>query len=104
VIQLAGSVAIIITATLATACPIVYGAFHKWWRAPGSRHLFWFMAVVALVLDLWSLRLVIPDGDWFLIVRLGAFTLLPWVFGWRLLIIVKAVLAERRERKEYGSR
>ncbi len=101
-IQLTGSVLIVITAILATACPVVYGAFHRWWTTPTGRHLFSFMTVIAVIVDLWALRLIIPDGDWFVAVRLAAFALLPWVLAWRLLIIVKAVIAEKRERREAG--
>lgn len=102
-IQLAGSVLIVLCAVLATASPVVYGAYHKWWRSSTGRHIFTYMTVLAVVVDLWALRLVVPEGGWFVVVRLVAFSLLPWVFAWRLLIIVKAVLAEKRERKEGGN-
>lgn len=103
-IQLAGSVLIVITAILATACPVVYGVFHRWWRSATGRHIFSFMAALAVPLDLAVIRLVLGDSVVFQLIRLAAFTLLPWVLAWRLLILVKAVIAERKQGKEGDSR
>lgn len=99
-IQLAGSVEIILCAVLATACVLVYGIFHRWWRFPGGRHIFSFMAALAVTFDLAVIRFVMGDSVTFQLIRLAAFTLLPWVLAWRLLILVNAVIAERRQRKE----
>jgi hypothetical protein len=100
VIQLAGSVLVVVSAALVTACVVVYGAFHKWWRSPGGRHIFSFMAALAVSFDLGVIRLAAGDSEWFQVLRLLAFTFIPWVLGWRLVLLVRAVIAERKEQKE----
>ena len=105
-IQLLGSALIVIAVVLLSACTVVYGTQFRWWRDPTGRHLFAFMAVFALAICLWSGRLVAvglsygagEPGPWPLI-RLGVFVLIDWVLAWRLLIIIRALPAERRRRK-----
>ncbi|MFF3443659.1 hypothetical protein [Streptosporangium sp. NPDC002721] len=97
-IRLAGSVLIGVTTVLAVACVVVHQLLARWWRTSSGRHVFTFEAVLALSLSLWSLRLVIPEGDWFQVVRLVAFAGMPFVLAWRIRIIVQTWRKGRRER------
>ncbi|TQS30068.1 hypothetical protein [Microbispora sp. KK1-11] len=94
-----GSVLIVCTAVLADACTLVYGFGFRWWRDSTGRHLFSFMASIGLVASLWAVRLLAGDTPWFAGARLAAFGLVPWVLGWRLLIILRALPQERQRRR-----
>lgn len=95
-----GTVLILSSALLATACVVAQGLLARWWRTSAGRHTFAFMGVFALCLDLWALRIVVPDGSWFLAARLAAFTFVPVVLAWRLDIIIRTWQRERRKRSE----
>lgn len=94
-----GTVLILISAALATACVVAQSLLARWWKTQAGWHTFVFQGVVALCLDLWSLRIVIPEGSWFLAARLAAFMGVPVVLGWRLEIIIRTWRRERRRRK-----
>lgn len=95
-----GTVLILTSAALATACVVAQGLLARWWKTGAGRHTFVFQGVFALCLDLWAVRLVVPEGDWFLVARLVAFTGVPVVLGWRLEIIIRTWRRERRKRKD----
>lgn len=99
-VQHLGTVLILTSASLATACVVAQGMLARWWKTPAGRHTFVFQGVFALCLDLWALRIVVPDGSWFLVARLAAFCGVPVVLGWRLDIIIRTWQRERRKRKE----
>lgn len=102
-IRLAGSLLIGVTTVLAVACVVVHQLLARWWKTGSGRHVFTFEAVLALSLSLWSLRLIVPEGDWFQVVRLVAFAGMPFVLAWRIRIIVQTWRKERRRRVEEGS-
>lgn len=97
-LQLAGSVLVVVSAVLAWACVIAQALLARWWATAAGRHVFAFQAVLALCLGLWAVRLVWPEGDWFRLVRLAAFTGVPVVLAWRLQIIVQTWRRGRRQR------
>jgi hypothetical protein len=99
-VQHLGTVLILTSALLATACVVVHTVLARWWRTNAGRHTWAFEAVIALCLDLWALRLIVPEGDWFLGARLVAFMGVPVVLGWRLDIIIRTWQRERRKRSE----
>lgn len=98
VLRQAGTVLIVVSAVLAVACVAVHSVLARWWRTPAGRHTFSFELVIASSLSLWTLRLAVPDGDWFQVVRLAAFAFVPLVLGWRLLIIVQTWRRGRRRK------
>ncbi|PZG20590.1 putative phage holin [Nonomuraea aridisoli] len=108
----AGSVLVVVSTLLALSCVVIYSLTAGWWRSPMGRHLFSFMAVLAAGLSLWSVQLL-TSGRFagptdthllWLYVRALAFLAFAWVLSWRLVIIARAQLAERRvRRKEKGS-
>lgn len=95
-----GTALVVTSAALAVACVVAQGMLARWWKSPAGRHVMAFQAVLAACLGLWALRLVVPDGAWFIALRLAAFTGVPVVLGWRLLIIVQTWRRMRREHRE----
>lgn len=95
----AGTVLIVVSAVLAVAAVVLHQLLADWRKTEAGRHAFTFEAALALSLSLWVLRLAVPEGDWFLLVRLVAFALVPVVLAWRIRIIV---LIWRRNRRERG--
>lgn len=106
-VQLAGSVLILVGAVLSLACVGVYQVWARWWETSSGRHLFSFMAVFAVVITLSAYRLItsghfaVPaePGVW-PVIRLLAFAAIDWVLAWRLVLIVGAQMRKRRERLE----
>jgi hypothetical protein len=94
---LVGSVLVLVSALLAVACVAAQALLARWWETPGGRHVMAFQAVLAACLSLWALRLAVPDGEWFVALRLVSFACVPGVLLWRLLIIIRTWRAKRRE-------
>jgi len=66
-----------------------------WWRSEMGRHLLYYMAVMALVLDLGVIRIVFGDSWWFALLRLITFIGVPAVMTQRLWLQIKAQRASR---------
>lgn len=94
-----GSVLITVSAVLAVTAVVLHQLVARWWKTESGRHAFTFEAVLALSLVLWTARLAVPDGDWFVVARLVAFALVPVVLGWRIRIIVLMWRRGRKRRK-----
>jgi hypothetical protein len=94
---LAGTVLVLVSALLAIACVVAQALLARWWETPGGRHVMAFQGVLAACLSLWALRLAVPDGEWFVALRLVSFALVPVVLAWRLTIIIRTWRARRRE-------
>lgn len=103
VLRVIGSALIVVSALLAVACLAAQALLARWWRTPGGRHFFWFHLVLALCLGLWTSRLVFPDGAWFQVLRLVAFSGIPIVLAWRLQIIIQTWRDMRRKRVKEDS-
>jgi len=97
---LIGTVLVLVSAVLAVTCVAAQMLLARWWETPAGRHVMAFQTVLAVCLALWSLRLVVPDGEWFVVLRLIAFSGVPIVLAWRLAIILRTWQAKHRARKE----
>ena len=95
-----GTVLVLVSAVLAVACVAAQMLLARWWQTSAGRHVFAFQAVLAACLSLWAVRLVVPDGEWFVVLRLIAFSGVPIVLAWRLAIILRTWQAKHRARKE----
>lgn len=95
-----GTIEIVAAAAMAWLVVTTHHLLSKWATTPGGRHAFTFEVVLAVCLSLWAFRLVVPDGNGFLLVRLVAFAGVPLVLFWRWLIIVRVWREARRRRKE----
>ncbi|MEV0584118.1 hypothetical protein [Nonomuraea sp. NPDC050310] len=93
-----GTVEIVVTMAMAWLVVITHHLLSRWSSTPGGRHAFTFELVLAACLSLWAVRLIVPDGDWFLVVRLVVFGGVPLVLFWRWLIIVRVWRTARRQR------
>lgn len=107
-IQLLGSVLIIVSALLADASALVYGLRFHWWEHPTGRHLFSYMAVFGAALTLWAGLLIVrgqfsaaPESGPLPYARLSIFAAITWVLAWRFLIIIRARNPQRRERRTH---
>jgi hypothetical protein len=106
VTQLLGSALIVAAAVIALSAALLYGTCFRWSRSHEGRHLFWYQLVIGMVLVVWVGRLGYmgalaphPDTTVWDYLRLGAFVLIDWVLGWRLLILVRSWPMERRRRQ-----
>ncbi|RCG32003.1 hypothetical protein DQ384_05525 [Sphaerisporangium album] len=99
-----GTVLVVLSAVLADACVAAQMLLARWWRTSQGIHVFVFQAALGLCLSLWALRLIVPDGDWFLFARTASFAAIPVVLAWRLSIIIRTWRQARRQRKDaqYG--
>lgn len=106
-VQLAGSVLILVGAVLSLACVGVYQVWARWWETSSGRHLFSFMAVIAAAMTLMAYRVItsghfsvpVESGVW-PVIRFAVLAAIDWVLAWRLVLIVRAQLGKRRERLE----
>lgn len=99
-IEFAGKALVVVSAVLAIAGLVVYQVLSRWWESSYGRHVFSFQAVIAVCLSLWAARLFFPEGDWFQVPRLVAFSGVPVVLAWRIVIIIRAWREERALREK----
>ncbi|MCC5574463.1 hypothetical protein IMZ11_02255 [Microtetraspora sp. AC03309] len=99
-IQVIGSVLVVVTAVLADACALLYGLGFRWWTHRTGWHLLSFMTAIGIVATLGTVRLLTGEPSWYEVARLVAFSLVPMVVGWRLVILIRALPGERRRRSE----
>ena len=96
---LLGNIGVVASAAIATVGLVGFVSLARFWRSRGGWHVFWYMLVIAVVLDLVLVRLVFGDSPWFAWLRAGIFAFgMPLVLGWRLWIIFDLQL-RRRYRK-----
>lgn len=84
-LHLAYEVLIWLAAVPATVSVIVH-AFTPWRETRVGRHLFWYMLVIAVVLDVQAARLLGHDTWWSSALQLGVFVGAPIVIWWRLVL------------------
>ncbi len=99
-----GNFMVVLTALLSIACVVAYqfttgGA---WKTTETGRHLMAFMCSEAAVMTLALLRQIlvsigITDPSWFYLLRLVVFLSIPFVFAWRLRLIILAYLDRPHE-------
>lgn len=101
-IRYLGNGLILLSAVFATSFVVLYWVTAPWWRSPMGRNVQALMFVIALVLDLSVVRIFVPgsvDLLWFNILRLIVFAFVPVVLGWRLWLLWRVqVLDRRRDR------
>lgn len=92
-----GNIGLVLSAIAATFGFIGYVTLARFWRSHGGWHVFWYMALIAWILDLSVCRLWFGDSHWFAWVRAVSFTIgMPVVLLWRALIIFDLQLGGRR--------
>jgi hypothetical protein len=98
-----GNVLLLLSALLATGFVVLYLFVARWWASEAGRHLMAFNTVIAAVLWLSVIRVFVPGSAelaWFAWLRVGVFAFVPVVLGWRLWMLVRVqILDRRRERR-----
>lgn len=100
---LLGTIGVYVSAAVATIGFAGFAATARFWHSRGGWHVFWFMLVIAWVLDLSTIAHLVGDAPWFLWLRTGTFAIgMPFVLAWRSWIIFDLQL--RRRWQAYAKR
>jgi hypothetical protein len=97
-VQGLGNILLILTAIPAVLSVLAYARV-PWWRTEIGRHLFTYMAIVALLTLLGTVRIVFHP-PWFDALRTVTFALFPAVTWWRLALIVREQRETRRRARD----
>jgi hypothetical protein len=102
--QLLGTIGVYLSAGISTLGFAGFVTLARFWRSRGGWHVFWFMLVIAWVLDLAVARSLFGDSSWFAWLRAGTFAVgFPVVLGWRSWIVFDLQLWHRfRPPVTYG--
>lgn len=93
--ELVGTIGLYVSAVIATAGLFGFVLHARFWRSRGGWHVFWYMLVIAWVLDMASVSHLF-DPPWFTWLRMGTFAVgMPVVLAWRLWIIFDLQLGRR---------
>ncbi len=93
-----GTLGLYVSAIIATIGFLGFALMARFWRSQGGWHVFWFMLVLAWVLDLASLSHW-SDPGWFQWLRVGSFAVgMPVVLAWRTWLIFDLQLLNRRDQ------
>jgi hypothetical protein len=103
--QLVGTIGIVVSAAISTVGFVAFATLARFWRSRGGWHVFWYMLMIAWVLDLSTISHLF-DAPWFVWLRVGTFAVgMPLVLGWRSWIILDLQLRRQyRERQAYRGR
>lgn len=94
--QLLGTIGVYLSAAFATAGFVGFALHARFWRSRGGWHVFWYMLVIAWVVDLAVVRSLFGDAPWFAWLRAGTFAVgMPLVLAWRSWIIFDLQLLHR---------
>lgn len=95
---LLGTIGIYASAAIASTGFIGFALTARFWRSKGGWHVFWYMLVIAWVLDLSTIA-HLWDPPWFVWLRVGTFAVgMPVVLAWRSWIIFDLQLRGRWRR------
>jgi hypothetical protein len=87
--RLIGNCFLVWSALVGTASVVIHSRV-PWWRSVFGRHLFYYMLVFAVVLDMGVIRLIVGDSWGFQLLRLVVFVGVPIVMTQRLILQIKA--------------
>ncbi len=97
--QTLGTIGVYLSAVLSTVGFVAYILSARFWHSRGGWHVFWYMLMIAWVLDLSTLAHLF-DPPWFVWLRVGTFAFgMPLVLGWRSWIIFDLQLWSRIRRR-----
>lgn len=99
--QLLGTIGVYLSAAISTIGFIGFTVLARFWHSRGGWHVFWYMLMVAWVLDLSTISHLF-DPPWFSWTRVATFAIgMPIVLAWRSWIIFDLQL--RRRLQERGA-
>lgn len=94
-----GTVGLFLSAAIATIGFLGFAFLARFWTSRGGWHVFWFMLVIAWLLDLNCFYHFFDGQLWYAWLRAGSLAIgLPFVLGWRSWIIFDLQLFHRRRR------
>lgn len=98
-----GTIGLYVSAAIASLGFIAFAITARFWASRGGWHVFWYMLVIAWVLDLTTIAHFVHGTTWFTWLRVLSFALgLPFVLAWRSWIIFDLQLRQRY--MAYGGR
>ena len=89
VLYTVGSVLLSYCAVVGTASVYVHSRV-DWRASPIGKHLMYYMAAMALTLDLGVIRFIFGDSNWFQVLRTVVFIGIPVVMTQRLILLWRA--------------
>lgn len=103
--ELVGTIGVYVSAVIATVGFAAFAVTARFWASRGGWHVFWFMLVLAWVLDLASIAHLVGDGPAFQWLRAVTFAVgMPFVLAWRSWIIFDLQLWHRKAAYREGRR
>jgi hypothetical protein len=98
-----GTIGVYLSAVMATLGFVGFAMLARFWRSTGGWHVFWYMLMIAWVLDLSSISHLVDFPLWFTWLRTATFAIgMPLVLAWRSWIIFDLQLRRRYQaRKAY---
>lgn len=97
--QAVGTFGVYASALISTLGFLGFTVLARFWHSRGGWHVFWYMLMIAWVLDLSSISHLF-DPPWFAWLRVGTFAVgMPVVLAWRLWIIFDLQLLRRRTER-----
>lgn len=95
-----GTIGLYVSAVIATAGFAAFAATARFWASRGGWHVFWYMLMIAWVLDV-SCVAHLFDPPWFTWLRVCTFAVgMPVVLAWRSWIIFDLQLLRRRNTSD----
>jgi hypothetical protein len=103
--ELVGTIGVYLSALISTVGFAVFAVSARFWKSRGGWHVFWYMLMIAWVLDLSTIAHLF-DAPWFVWLRVATFAVgMPVVLAWRSWIIFDLQLRRRyRFLEAYGGR
>ena len=94
--MLVGTIGVYLSAAISTTGFVGYALTARFWVSRGGWHVFWYMLMIAWVLDLSTVSHLVHDTAWFAWVRVSTFAIgMPVVLAWRSWIIFDLQLRRR---------
>lgn len=100
--QLLGTIGLFASAVIATIGFVGFALLARFWTSRGGWHVFWYMLVIAWVLDLAAISHPFQGEQWFAWLRASSFAIgMPLVLAWRSWMIFDVQLFRRRRPVAY---
>lgn len=94
-----GTFGVYASAIVSTVGFLGFATLARFWSSRGGWHVFWYMLMIAWVLDLSSISHLF-DPPWFVWLRVGTFAVgMPLVLAWRSWLVFDLQLRGRRHQK-----
>lgn len=94
-----GTTGLYVSAVIASIGFIGFALLARFWQSRGGWHVFWYMLVIAWILDLNCVAHAFHHEQWFSWLRASSLAIgLPLVLGWRSWMIFDLQLFHRRRR------